>query len=496
MRALGRALRAADRAHGQPGRARRGAARRRRASAASWSPTASTRSSSTRARSTAARSGAGTSSRPAWLGARRPRRAPSATRTTWCVRRRRPCCSYVGRFTAVKRIPLLIEAYGRHPGLRPARRRSCFVGGFPGEWEGEHPLETVIAARARATSSSPAGTTTTSCRTSSPPPTPSSCRACASSSGRCSSRAWPAGCPPIAVDAHGPAEIVEHGETGWLVRARRPRRRWPRCARGGRQPPAERRRAGRGALERRPRALRLAGPRRAGRRGLRRCRASGQRPAVGAAPWRRGATLGGLAMVAHSSGRLERLSDPRRAPIRRPGPRLMQRPQAPHRAGRPLRPGLRARRLRRRLRRPPRRRAVRTRRWTARSSRSRTSSTAGPRAPTPTRATAPGSCCRSPTSSSAASCGEELPPAGAYGVGVCLPARRTRAQRERARGLHRHRGRRATRASASSAGATSRRTRTTAASPPSTPPVRQAGGRRAPPTTSPPTRTRSSASST
>ena len=35
--------------------------------------------------------------------------------------------------------------------------------------------------------------------------------------GRCWWRRWPAGCPVMAVDAHGPAEIVDDGETGWLV---------------------------------------------------------------------------------------------------------------------------------------------------------------------------------------------------------------------------------------------------------------------------------------
>ena len=54
-----------------------------------------------------------------------------------------PVVLYVGRFTAVKRLPLLIEA---HAAVRPrfARRAPLVVlGGFPGEWEGEHPLETI-----------------------------------------------------------------------------------------------------------------------------------------------------------------------------------------------------------------------------------------------------------------------------------------------------------------------------------------------------------------
>jgi glycosyltransferase involved in cell wall biosynthesis len=51
--------------------------------------------------------------------------------------------AYVGRFTAVKRLPFLIEAFA------DAHRRSegpmslVLIGGHPGEWEGEHPRETI-----------------------------------------------------------------------------------------------------------------------------------------------------------------------------------------------------------------------------------------------------------------------------------------------------------------------------------------------------------------
>jgi len=50
-----------------------------------------------------------------------------------------PVFLYLGRFTAVKRLPLLIRAHAR-------LARPCplvLVGGHPGEWEGEHPLETI-----------------------------------------------------------------------------------------------------------------------------------------------------------------------------------------------------------------------------------------------------------------------------------------------------------------------------------------------------------------
>ncbi len=50
---------------------------------------------------------------------------------------------YSGRFTEVKRLPLLIEAYAAaRPGFRTATAL-VLLGGFPGEWEGEHPAETI-----------------------------------------------------------------------------------------------------------------------------------------------------------------------------------------------------------------------------------------------------------------------------------------------------------------------------------------------------------------
>jgi glycosyltransferase involved in cell wall biosynthesis len=54
-----------------------------------------------------------------------------------------PVLLYVGRFTAVKRLGLLIEAYAA--AATGVRRPSALVlvGGHPGEWEGEHPADTV-----------------------------------------------------------------------------------------------------------------------------------------------------------------------------------------------------------------------------------------------------------------------------------------------------------------------------------------------------------------
>jgi glycosyltransferase involved in cell wall biosynthesis len=50
---------------------------------------------------------------------------------------------YVGRFTAVKRLPLLIEAFAaaRERAGEPASL--VIIGGHPGEWEGEHPAAAI-----------------------------------------------------------------------------------------------------------------------------------------------------------------------------------------------------------------------------------------------------------------------------------------------------------------------------------------------------------------
>jgi glycosyltransferase involved in cell wall biosynthesis len=53
-----------------------------------------------------------------------------------------PVFLYVGRFTAVKRLPLLISAHARAVERLDQPVPLVLVGGHPGEWEGEHPLAT------------------------------------------------------------------------------------------------------------------------------------------------------------------------------------------------------------------------------------------------------------------------------------------------------------------------------------------------------------------
>lgn len=127
-----------------------------------------------------------------------------------------PVVLYVGRFTEVKRLGLLIEAWSaaedrlRHPASL------VIVGGHPGEWEGEHPAETIR--RTGADHVYLAGWQPQE----ELPGFLSAADALVLPSvreqfGLVLVEAMACGVPPIAVDRFGPAEIVEDGRTGWLV---------------------------------------------------------------------------------------------------------------------------------------------------------------------------------------------------------------------------------------------------------------------------------------
>jgi glycosyltransferase involved in cell wall biosynthesis len=128
-----------------------------------------------------------------------------------------PVLVSVGRFTAVKRLPLLIEAYERaRPGF--ARRAPLvLVGGFPGECEGEHPAEAIERLGARDVflagwhdAALPAFLSASDVVV-----LPSA----REQVGPALLEAMACGLPPIAVDAPGAKELVRHGESGWLVDA-------------------------------------------------------------------------------------------------------------------------------------------------------------------------------------------------------------------------------------------------------------------------------------
>jgi glycosyltransferase involved in cell wall biosynthesis len=123
---------------------------------------------------------------------------------------------YAGRFTEVKRVPLLIEAFARaQPGFR---RPTALVlaGGYPGEWEGEHPAETV--ARIGVGGVFLAGWHDQRVL-------PSFLAAADAfvfpsvreQFGQALIEAMASGLPTLAADSFGARAIVEDGETGWIV---------------------------------------------------------------------------------------------------------------------------------------------------------------------------------------------------------------------------------------------------------------------------------------
>ena len=122
----------------------------------------------------------------------------------------------VGRYTAVKRLSLLIAAFDD---ARPRTRRRIalvILGGHPDEWEGEHPLDAVR--RTGAEDVFIAGWHDHAALAGFFNATDVQVLASVDEQfGLVLVEGMACGVPPIAVDRSGPAEIVEDGRTGWLV---------------------------------------------------------------------------------------------------------------------------------------------------------------------------------------------------------------------------------------------------------------------------------------
>jgi glycosyltransferase involved in cell wall biosynthesis len=127
-----------------------------------------------------------------------------------------PVLLYVGRFTDVKRIPLLIRAYARARERFPVRAPLVILGGYPGEFEGEHPQRVIEESGAqdvflpgwRGHDDLALGLNASDVVV-----LPS----VHEQFGQVLIEGMACGLPVIAVDNHGPATIVEHEETGLLI---------------------------------------------------------------------------------------------------------------------------------------------------------------------------------------------------------------------------------------------------------------------------------------
>ncbi len=123
---------------------------------------------------------------------------------------------YVGRFTAVKRLPVLIEAFAIARARVAEEASLVLVGGHPGEWEGEHPEKTierlgvqdVHLAGWHAHEALPLLLNASDVLVHA---------SVAEQFGQALIEAMACGLPVIAVDRGGPSTIVDDPLTGWLV---------------------------------------------------------------------------------------------------------------------------------------------------------------------------------------------------------------------------------------------------------------------------------------
>jgi glycosyltransferase involved in cell wall biosynthesis len=123
---------------------------------------------------------------------------------------------YVGRFTAVKRLDRLISAFALAQQRSPGSAALVLVGGHPGEWEGEHPADTVarlnvpgvFLAGWRSHEELPEFFVASDAVISA---------AEREQFGQLLIEGMACGLPAIGIRALGPESIIEDGSSGWLV---------------------------------------------------------------------------------------------------------------------------------------------------------------------------------------------------------------------------------------------------------------------------------------
>jgi glycosyltransferase involved in cell wall biosynthesis len=126
-----------------------------------------------------------------------------------------PVILFVGRFTSVKRLPLLLESFAAAREQTRTPATLVLVGGHPGEWEGEHPADAI--ARLGRTDILLAGWHDQA-------ELPELLAAAdllvlpsaRESFGQVLVEAMACGVAPLAAASLGPAQIIDDGTTGWL----------------------------------------------------------------------------------------------------------------------------------------------------------------------------------------------------------------------------------------------------------------------------------------
>jgi glycosyltransferase involved in cell wall biosynthesis len=129
---------------------------------------------------------------------------------------RGPVLLAVGRFTAVKRLGLLVRAFAAAQRRVDARPALVLLGGHPGEWEDEHPLQAIQATGTRDVflagwhdhAALPEFFNASDAVV---------MASVAEQFGLVLVEGMACGLPAVAIDRLGPSEIVAPGETGWLV---------------------------------------------------------------------------------------------------------------------------------------------------------------------------------------------------------------------------------------------------------------------------------------